>query len=206
MSAPPKTVLNTTPAEAEAIRAAVRRADLALLGDNFVVAGDAHVDGLVALLEDPAVSDPIYDLPRPLTRANLSAWVDEAARLREKGEALLVVCLDAGGTPWLYSRFTVWPDLSAAEIAGAHRADHQNDGLGKAGAARSFNFMFESLGVRLICVTAALDNVRSARVIEAAGFVAMGERDGVRPDGSVRLSRYWEMTREAWRRREHGPV
>lgn len=163
----------------------------------------AHVEGLVDLLSDPAVSDPIYDLPRPLTRANIAAWVADAERVRALGEALLVVSLDADAHPWLYSRFTVWPERAAAEIAGAHRADHQNGGLGKLGAARSFNFMFESLGVRLICVTAALDNVRSARVIEAAGFTPMGEHDGVRPDGSVRRSRYWDMTREAWRQGTH---
>ena len=64
--------------------------------------------------------------------------------------------------------------------------------------------MFEVLGVRLIGVTAALDNARSAGVIEAAGFRPMGERDGVRPDGSVRRSRYWEGTREAWRQRMRG--
>lgn len=58
--------------------------------------------------------------------------------------------------------------------------------------------MFNELRVRLICVTAALDNVRSARVIEAAGFTPMGEREGVRADGTIRRSRYWEMSREAW--------
>jgi len=36
-------------------------------------------------------------------------------------------------------------------------------------------------------------------LIEAAGFVAMGERESRLPDGSVRLSRYWELTREQWR-------
>lgn len=201
MSAPPKTVLQASPDEAAAIRRAVRTPDLTLLGEGYVLAGPEHVTGLVDLLGDPAVSEPIYDLPRPLTRENVAAWVEDAERLRQAGEALLVVCTDHNGRIWLYSRFTVWPDRAAAEIAGAHRADHQNAGLGKAGAARSFNWMFEALGVRLVCVTAALDNVRSARVIEAAGFTAMGERDGVRPDGSVRRSRYWEMTREAWRTR-----
>jgi RimJ/RimL family protein N-acetyltransferase len=77
----------------------------------------------------------------------------------------------------------------------------QNAGAGKAGAARSFGWMFDSLGVRLIGVTAALDNVRSARVIEAAGFTPMGDRESVRADGTVRRSRYWEMTREAWKAR-----
>ena len=60
--------------------------------------------------------------------------------------------------------------------------------------------MFDHLGVRLIGLTAALDNHRSARVIEAAGFRFIGERDSIRPDGSVRRSRYWELTREEWHR------
>ena len=201
MSAPPKTVLRATPEEAAAIRASVRRADLGGLGPASVVAGSEHVVGLVELLSDPAVSGPIYDLPRPIDVDRIVAWVAEAARLQAIGEAVLVVSLDAAGVVSGYSRFTVWPDLSSAEIAGARRAEAQNAGSGKAGAARSFDWMFETLGVRLIGVTAALDNPRSARVIEAAGFMPMGERDSRRPDGSVRPSLYWEMTREAWRAR-----
>jgi RimJ/RimL family protein N-acetyltransferase len=62
--------------------------------------------------------------------------------------------------------------------------------------------MFDHLGVRLIGLTAATDNVRSARVIEAAGFQPQGERHSVRPDGSIRVSRYWELARDQWHR--HG--
>jgi len=50
-------------------------------------------------------------------------------------------------------------------------------------------------------LTAATDNVRSAKLIDAAGFVRMGTRDSVRPDGTVRVSLYWEVTREQWRAR-----
>jgi RimJ/RimL family protein N-acetyltransferase len=81
------------------------------------------------------------------------------------------------------------------------RADLQNSGQGGAGAAHTFGWIFETLGVELIGLTAAIDNVRSAKLIEAAGFTAMGEREVARPDGSVRRSNYWEMTREAWRQR-----
>jgi RimJ/RimL family protein N-acetyltransferase len=109
--------------------------------------------------------------------------------------------MDDAGAIGSYSLITVWPDRSSAELVGAQRADLQNSGVGSRGAARTFGWMFDVLGVRLIGLTAALDNVRSARVIEAAGFVDMGERDSVRPDGTVRRSRYWEMTRDAWRAR-----
>jgi RimJ/RimL family protein N-acetyltransferase len=198
MSAPPKTVLNTTPQEEAAIRQAVRSADLSLLGLGARPAGPTHIEGLVTLLSDPAVSAPIYDLPCPINPHTVGAWIEEAARLQALGEAVLVVTLDSEGQVAGYSRFTVWPYRASAEIAGARRADLQNLGGGKSGAAGSFNWMFEALSVRLIGVTAATDNPRSAKVIEAAGFVPMGQRDAIRPDGTVRASFYWELTREAW--------
>jgi RimJ/RimL family protein N-acetyltransferase len=199
MSSPPKTVLRASPKEEAAIRKAVRSANVAELGAGCVQAGPQHVAALVELLSDPAVSDPIYDLPRPICPETISAWVREADQARRRGEAILVVSLDTDGRADGYMLFTIWPDRASAEIAGAQRADRQNIGVGKRGAVRSFGWMFEALGVRLIGVTAALDNARSARVIEAAGFTAMGERESVRPDGTIRRSRYWEVTREAWR-------
>ncbi len=200
MSAPPKTVLAVSADEEAAIRNAVRHADLSLLGPGYEPAGPEHVAGLLELLLDPRVSDPIYDLPRPFTPESIGAWVADALRARAAGEGLLTIRLDDDGRISSYSRFTVWPGHSAAEIAGAHRADRQGAGIGKTGAARSFGWMFEVLGVRLLCVTAALDNVRSASVIEAAGFRRMGTRDCLRPDGTLRPSLYWEMTRDEWRR------
>ena len=195
MSAPPKTVLTATPEEAEAIRAAVRKAP------GRLVAGPEHVDGLLALLADPRVSDPIYDLPRPITREAVAQWVADSEALRQEGRCILAVSLDEAGAVAGYSRFTVWPERSSAEIAGARRADLQNSGAGRQGVAQSAAWMFEELGVRLIGLTAALDNVRSAKAIDGAGFRRMGEVESVKPDGTVRRSLYWELAREEWVRR-----
>lgn len=192
MSAPPKTVLTATPQEEAAIREAVRRAE------GHVVAGPEHVDGLLELLSDPRVSDPIYDLPRPFTRDSVARWVADSEALRQEGRCVLSVNLDEAGGVMGYSRFTVWPERSSAELAGARRADLQNTGGGRIGVARSIAWMFEVLGVRLIGLTAALDNVRSAKSIEAAGFRRMGEVESVRPDGTTRRSLYWELSREEW--------
>ncbi|PQM27623.1 hypothetical protein CVO77_03345 [Sphingopyxis lindanitolerans] len=199
MSAPPTTRLDVTPREAAAICATVRGADLSLLGPMHRLAGPEHIAGLIALLWDPAVSDPIYDLPRPFTHDMIAGWISDARDKQARGEAILAVTVDDRSTVMGYSYFTIWPDRSAAELAGAQRADTQGQGRGKSGAARSFGWMFDHLGVRLIGLTAAQDNVRSARVIEAAGFVAKGERQSVRADGSTRLSLYWELTRDQWR-------
>jgi len=194
MSAPPKTVLTATPDEEAAIRAAVRAAK------DHVVAGPEHVDGLVALLADPRVSDPIYDLPRPINAENVARWVAESEALRQEGRCILSVNFDEAGQLAGYTRIAVWPERSSAELAGARRADLQNSGAGRQGVARSIAWMFEVLGVRLIGLTAALDNIRSAKAIDGAGFTRMGEVESVRPDGTIRRSLYWELTRDEWRR------
>jgi RimJ/RimL family protein N-acetyltransferase len=201
MSAPPKTVLQASEEEAEAIRDAVRTVDLATLGPGRARAELAHVPGLVKLLVDPQVSGPIYDLPRPIDADSVTRWVAEAQAQTLAGEGLLVVGLDEKGAVAGYSKITVWPERSSAELAGAVRADEQNRALGGPGAAHVFGWMFEVLRVRLIGLTAAPDNIRSAKLIEAAGFTPMGEREAKRPDGSVRRSLYWEMTRDEWRQR-----
>lgn len=203
MSAPPTTRLDVTAEEAAAICAAVRDADLSLLSPMHRIAGPRHIAGLIALLSDPAVSDPIYDLPRPFTHDAIANWIADARDKQIRGEAILAVTVDDREAVAGYSYFTIWPERSAAELAGAQRADAQGQGRGKTGAARSFGWMFEHLGVRLIGLTAAKDNFRSARVIEAAGFVARGERQSVRADGSTRLSLYWELTRDQWRNASH---
>lgn len=80
------------------------------------------------------------------------------------------------------------------------RARLQSSGSGGAGAMATVDWIFANLKVRLMCLTAATDNARSAKLIDRIGFVRMGERDAVRPDGTTRRSLYWEMTREAWER------
>ena len=195
MSAAPKTVLTATPEEEAAIRAAVREAP------GVTVAGPEHVDGLVALLADPRVSDPIYDLPRPITRESIAKWVAESEALRQEGRCILAVNLDEAGEVSGYSRFTVWPEHASGELAGARRADLQNSGQGTQGVAHAIAWMFEELHLRLIALTAALDNVRSAKAIDGAGFKRMGEVESVKPDGTIRRSLYWELTRDEWRMR-----
>lgn len=200
MSAPPKTVLHASAEEAEAIRVAVRNADPSTLGMGRVHVEMKHVPGLVELLSDERVSGPIYDLPRPITQESITRWVAENQARRLAGDGLLLTTLDSDGAVGGYSHIAVWPERSSAELAGALRADLQGHGQGGAGMARTFGWIFETLGVRLMCLTAALDNIRSQKGIDAAGFRRMGEREAVRPDGTTRPSVYWEMTREDWRR------
>lgn len=201
MSAPPVTVLEVPPEEAAAIRAAVLSADLKTLGMGRALAGPEDAADLAVFLADPQVSDAIYDLPRPFTEAVMARWIAESEALRQEGRRLLILTRDELGIIAGYSCVSIWPDRSAAELAGALRADRQNGGQGAAGALHTFGWIFDALGVRMMGLTAATDNVRSAKLIDAAGFVRMGARDAIRPDGTTRVSLYWEVTREQWRDR-----
>ena len=169
-------------------------------GPGRVIANAAHAAATVDLLSDPAVSDPIYDLPRPIGIPSVTDWIEESERLRQAGEAVLFLTMSPDGTATGYSRITVWPERSSAELAGAIRAGLQNAGAGGAGAAHTIGWIFETLRVRLICLTAAIDNVRSTKLIDRMGFRRMGEREAVRPDGTTRRSHYWELSREEWDR------
>lgn len=199
MSAPPKTVLKATPEEEASIRAAVREArGLDLMGGRRRLVTRDDCERLRAFFAEPSVSDWIYDLPKPCTLENVRAWVGERLERAGRGECVLSIIVDDDGSVLSYADVEVWPERSSAELAGAMRADRQNSGSGSANALGTFRWIFETLGVRLMCLTAALDNVRSQKLIDNAGFVRMGERDGVRPDGTTRRSVYWEMTREQW--------
>lgn len=199
MAAPPKTVLEVTADEEAAIREAVRTADPATLGPGRVLATEAHAEATFDLLADPAVSEPIYALPKPVTLASVKDWIDECETARRRGECLLILNVHDGHVMG-YSKVTVWPDRSAAELGGALRASLQNTGAGGAGAAHTIGWIFKTLRVRLICLTAAPDNVRSAKLIDRMGFKRMGERDARRPDGTTRRSLYWELTADEWTR------
>ena len=199
MSAPPKTVLVAGPDEQRRIRDRVRNADLGGLGPFRLLAGEGDAAAVLDLLVDPSVSAPIYDLPQPLTLESVSAWIRDAREQRQRGEGLLILTQAPGGPVTGYSWITVWPDRASAELAGALRAGLQGAGAGGTGAAHTIGWIFDALAVRLIGLTAATDNIRSIRLIDRMGFRRMGEREAVRPDGSVRQSCYWELTVEEWR-------
>ncbi len=191
-----------SPEKAESIRAAVRRTTR--MGDSRL-ARTEDAPALLALLSDPAVHAPIYTLPRPLTQETVAAFIDTHLAERETGIGLLFVREGDGGRVMGYSDVQVWPQWGAGELGGAlHRSLH-GQGTGGRGAAASFGWMFDELGLELICETASLENVATQRMLDGLGFTRMGEVVSTRPDGSTRASLVWEMTRADWQARAETP-
>ena len=191
----PLTRIAASPGEAEAIRAAV--SVQTVMGDSRL-AQLADAPGLFALLSDPLVHAPIYTLPRPLTEASVEAFIAGHLEERAAGEGLLFVRAGEGGQVMGYSDVQVWPQWRAGELGGALHPSLHGKGAGGRGAAASFAWMFEALGLDLICETAALTNVPTQRMLDGLGFRRMGETLSTRPDGTTRASLAWEITRAEW--------
>ncbi|WP_323799680.1 GNAT family N-acetyltransferase [Parasphingorhabdus sp.] len=187
-------------AKAAAIRAAV--AGATSLGPDSSASRLATLEDAAAFhefLSDPQIHAPIYTLPRPLTVDSVRAFIAGHQREREQGTGLLFLTIDELGRISGYSDLCIWPEWAAGELGGALHPDRQGQRRGVEGARQSFGWMFESLGLELICETASLDNHRTAHLLDGLGFRRMGEITSQRADGTTRPSLVWEMTRAEWR-------
>ncbi|MEO0872516.1 MAG: GNAT family N-acetyltransferase [Pseudomonadota bacterium] len=201
-SAIPITRDRVAPEKADAIREAVRTAKrLPLTGGHSRRAEPGDAAALCEFLSDPAVYAPIYTLPVPLTDDTVCDFIVDHEAQAAAGEGLLFLRMNETGAVMGYSDFQIWPQWGAGELGGALHPNLQSQGAGARGAAATFDWMFSTLGLDLICETATPDNVRTARLLDGLGFKRMGEVQSTRPDGSTRRSLVWEITRAAWQSR-----
>ena len=196
--------LTRLPAAAEkqaGIRSAVTAANEMPGVARMATLEDAEI--LTALLLDPKISAPIYTLPKPINRNAVKQFIAQHIEERTNGHGLLFISVDEKNAAAGYHDIQFWPEWSACELGGAIRADRQGVGAGGGGAIAAFDWLFDVIGVDLICETAALDNHRTARLLERSGFVFHGRVECELPDGGTRPSNYWEMTKEAWMARQN---
>tara|TARA_R110001606_G_scaffold277324_2_gene425427 strand:+ start:3448 stop:4068 length:621 start_codon:yes stop_codon:yes gene_type:complete len=185
--------------QAAAIKAAV--ASATSIATENASSRLAQVDDAAILhefLSDPQIHAPIYTLPRPLTVTSVRAFIADHEAQREQGTGLLFLNFDEQGRIGGYSDICVWPDWAAGELGGAIHPDRQGQRRGVDGARQSFAWMFDTLGLDLICETAAPDNHRTAHLLDGLGFHRMGEITSNRADGTTRPSLVWEITRAQW--------
>ena len=186
--------------KAAAIRAAVASAtSLGPDSDSSRLAEPGDAALFHEFLSDPQIHAPIYTLPCPLTTDSVRAFIVNHLAQREQGTGLLFLTIDEQGRIGGYSDICIWPEWAAGELGGAIHPDRQGQRRGVEGARQSFDWMFETLGLDLICETASLDNHRTAHLLDGLGFRRMGEITSQRADGTTRPSLVWEMTRAEWR-------
>lgn len=162
------------------------------------VARAADAGALLRFLSDPDIHAPIYNLPRPLTLESVAGFIDRKRQQREDGLGLLLLRFDPSGDIIGYSEIDVWPQWGAGDLGGALRKDQQGKRAGVDGARQTFGWMFETLKLELLVATGALDNIRTARLLDRLGFDRKGEITSTRADGSTRQSLVWEVSRSQW--------
>ncbi|GAB1255504.1 hypothetical protein NBRC116494_00060 [Aurantivibrio plasticivorans] len=149
-------------------------------------------------LLDPRVSAPIYTLPTDINVDTVAKFIARHLDERTQGDGLLMIDINDSGKVVGYHDIQFWPEWSACELGGAISPEEQSSGKGGSGALATFNWLFDVVGVDLICETAALDNIRTAKLLERIGFKYMGEIESTLPGGGTRPSRYWELSRTDW--------
>ncbi len=192
----PLTRIEASARKQNAIRNAVRAIENAPRGGRVATLDDT--DALTALLADPRISDPIYSLPKPVTRDRISTFICNHLQEQQRGEGVLLIAKDGDEAAANYKDIQFWPEWSACELGGAIRVDLQGGHAGERGATASFEWLFIDIGVDLICETAAVDNIRTAKLLTRIGFQHKGNIDSELPGGGTRPSQYWEMTRADW--------
>lgn len=200
MAQPPQTVLTASPAEAEAIRQAIRNVTtLETPYGTYRATTMADAEALFQLLSDIRVSGPLYTVPKPVTREWVECWIEGHKEETRQGFGLLMLSRNTVDAPTGFVDLQVWPERASAEFGGGVSPDLQSASLGTKGAAILFNWLFAEIGIRLIAMTNALDNLRTEKLLGHLGFERLQDRICVSPDGSLRASMYWELTREDWR-------
>ena len=162
MAAIPLTRNAAAPGKADAIRAAVKAVSFPENARRRIAAPE-DAGALLALIGEPRVHEPIYTLPKPPTPAAVRDFISRHSAEKARGEGLLILSLDEGGAVDAYHDIQFWPQWSVCELGGAIRPDKQGRGTGAAGAAAAFDWLFNTIGVDLICETAALDNIRTRK-------------------------------------------
>ncbi len=191
--------------KAAAIRAAVRAVDLPADGARRL-ARTEDAPAFFELIANPEVSGPIYTLPKPPTLEAARAFIEKHIAEHARGEGMLTFDFDSDGKIAGYHDIQVWPQWAACELGGAVRPDRQGGGSGTSGAAIAFAWLFDVIGVDLICETAALDNIRTQRLLVRLGFALIGKIESALPGGGMRPSLYYELSRQRWTARQSSTI
>lgn len=200
MAQPPETVTEVNRDEAERIRRAVRDVtNVKTPYGTYRAAVSADTDALFELLGDSRVSGPLYTIPKPVTRDWVERWIASHLGEAAQGVGLLMLARNDADAPTGFVDLQVWPERASAEFGGGISPDLQSASFGSRGAALLFDWLFRDIGIRLIAMTNALDNVRTEKLLRHLGFQRCNDRICIAADGIERPSMYWELKREEWR-------
>jgi RimJ/RimL family protein N-acetyltransferase len=160
-----------------------------------------HLDGLAQVAFDPALWQ--YTLARPVDAVGLDAWIGAALDNAEAGlEVPFATIEQATGRPVGSTRYlNIVPEHRRFEIGWTWLATSaQRTGANREAKLLQLTHAFEALGAnRVEFKTDSLnDKSRTALLGIGATFEGIFRNHMVMPDGRLRHSAYYSVTREDW--------
>jgi RimJ/RimL family protein N-acetyltransferase len=160
-----------------------------------------HLDGLAEVAFDPALWQ--YTLARPVDRDGLEAWLQAALDNAEAGTELPFATVEqASNRPIGSTRYlNIVPEHRRFEIGWTWLATSaQRSGANREAKLLQLTHGFEQLGAnRIEFKTDSLnDKSRTALLGIGAQFEGIFRNHMVMPDGRLRHSAYYSVTREDW--------
>jgi N-acetyltransferase len=160
-----------------------------------------HIDGLEQVALDPQLWR--WTIARPTDRAGLEAWMSTAMANAAVGSELPFVTVDrASGQPIGSSRYmSIVPEHLRLEIGWSWVAsDRHRSGANREAKLLMLTHAFEVLGCnRVEFKTDSLnENARAALLGVGATFEGIFRNHMVMPEGRLRHSAYYSVTREEW--------
>ena len=160
-----------------------------------------HLDGLAEVAFDPALWR--FTLARPVDRAGLEAWLQTALDNADAGTEVPFATVDlASGRPIGSTRYlNIVPEHRRFEIGWTWLATTaQRTGANREAKLLQLTHGFEGLGAnRIEFKTDSLnEKSRAALLGIGAQFEGIFRNHMVMPDGRLRHSAYYSVTREDW--------
>jgi RimJ/RimL family protein N-acetyltransferase len=160
-----------------------------------------HLDGLARVAFDPEIWR--YVVTRPVDRDGLEAWMASALDNAENGLELPFVTIErASGTPVGSSRYlNIVPEHLRLEIGWSWVArDRQRGGANREAKLLMMAHAFDTLGCNRVEFKTDSLNEAARRALAAVGatFEGIFRNHMVMPDGRLRHSAWYSVTREEW--------
>lgn len=160
-----------------------------------------HLDGLAEVAFDPALWQ--FTLARPVDRAGLEAWLETALDNAEAGTEMPFATLDrASGRPIGSTRYlNIVPEHRRFEIGWTWLATTaQRTGANREAKLLQLTHGFEQLAANRIEFKTDSLNERSRAALLGIGaqFEGIFRNHMVMPDGRLRHTAYYSVTREDW--------
>ena len=160
-----------------------------------------HLDGLAAVALDPLIWR--FTIARPTDRAGLEAWLETALANAATGAEVPFATIDrASGRPIGSSRFmSIVPEHRRLEIGWTWLGrDWQRTGSNREAKYLQMRHAFEVLGANRVEFKTDSRNEAARGGLLGAGttFEGIFRNHMVMPDGPLRHSAWYSVTREEW--------